>query len=152
MLSRVADSIFWMSRYLERIENTARFVDVTKNLSLGVEGRMGPQWAPLVYTTGDHSLFAELYCEGECRPEDYSEDNVLRFLTFEERNPNSILCCLTAARENARSVRENLPTPTWEEINKFYPWSAGPQAGRASCGSRTTSSTRSSAAATSSPA
>jgi uncharacterized alpha-E superfamily protein len=120
MLSRVAESIFWLSRYIERAESVARFVDVNKNLSLGEVGALGPQWAPLVYTTGDQELFAALYCEGECRPEHFTEDGVLRFLTFEERNPNSILSCMARARENARTVRENLPNPTWEEINKFY--------------------------------
>src|SRR4029079_9784641 len=54
MLSRVADSIFWMTRYIERAENVARFIDVNHNLSLELGDQFGDQWAPLIYTTGDH--------------------------------------------------------------------------------------------------
>src|SRR5438270_6035864 len=108
MLSRVADSIFWMCRYIERAENVARFVDVNLNLTLdlGVEG--GEQWAPLVYTTGDHARFQELHG----RP---TQQNVIQFLSFDEQNPNSILSCLRAARENARTVREMISSAMWEE-------------------------------------
>lgn len=113
MLSRVADSIFWMSRYTERAENVARFIDVTLNLSLesGLAGQ--GQWAPLVYTTGDQDLFYEKYG-------DATQENVIRFLTFEQENPNSILSCLKNARENARTSREMISSQMWEELNKFY--------------------------------
>ena len=57
MLSRVADSIYWMARYVERAENVARFIDVNLNLSLDLGPEMARQWAPLVYTTGDHEAF-----------------------------------------------------------------------------------------------
>ncbi|WP_166826287.1 alpha-E domain-containing protein [Thalassoroseus pseudoceratinae] len=120
MLCRTAGYIYWLSRYIERAENVARFVDVNQTLTLGAQGALSPQWAPLVYTTGDEEIFAELYCDGKCEPEHFSEENVLRFLTFDERNPNSILSCLSMARQNARGVRDNLPALTWEEINKFY--------------------------------
>lgn len=113
MLSRVADSIFWMSRYVERADNVARFIDVNLNLSLELGSAMEGQWAPLVYTTGDQNLFGELYG-------DFSQDNVLQFLTFDDRNPNSILSCLRIARENARTVREMISSAMWEEINKFF--------------------------------
>ena len=123
MLSRVADSIFWMSRYIERAENVARFVDVNLNLTLdlGVEG--GEQWAPLVYTTGDHARFEELHG----RP---TQQNVIQFLSFDEQNPNSILSCLRAARENARTVREMISSAMWEEVNKFYLMVRSEAAGR----------------------
>lgn len=113
MLSRVAESIYWMSRYIERAENVARFIDVNDNLTLGEGVDLGEQWAPLVYTTGDQELFEKLY--GEARRE-----AVLRFLAFDPRNPNSILSCVAAARENARSVRESITVPMWEQINKFH--------------------------------
>ena len=116
MLSRVADSIFWMTRYIERAENVARFIEVNMHLAmdLGTEGaRVADQWSPLVSTTGDHELFAELYGEPDQR-------KAIEFLTFEERNPNSILSCLSAARENARTVREMISSSMWEELNKFY--------------------------------
>ncbi len=116
MLSRVADSVFWMSRYIERAENVARFIDVNMHLAmdLGSEGmRAADQWAPLVVTTGDHALFAELYGEP-------NQQHAIQFLTFDERNPNSILSCLRMARENARTIREMISSSMWEELNKFY--------------------------------
>lgn len=115
MLSRVAESIYWMSRYIERAENVARFIDVNHNLTLSFQGDFTPQWAPLIFTTGDETLFEELY-----DTDSYDQRHVFQFLTFDNRNPNSILSCLTNARENARCVRENLTTAMWEEINKFY--------------------------------
>ncbi|TWT40802.1 alpha-E domain-containing protein [Botrimarina hoheduenensis] len=113
MLSRVADSIYWMAVYVERAENVARFIDVNDNLTLGEGTDLAEQWAPLVYTTGDQELFAELY--GEPRRE-----AVLRFLAFDPRNPNSVLSCVAAARENARSIRESITAPMWEQINTFH--------------------------------
>ncbi|MEM8864598.1 MAG: alpha-E domain-containing protein [Planctomycetota bacterium] len=113
MLSRVAESIYWMSRYVERAENVARFIDVNYALTLGKDQNGGSQWAPLVYTTGDQALFEELYGEP-------TRESVLRFLAFDKRNPNSILSCVSAARENARSVRESITAPMWGRINRFY--------------------------------
>jgi len=116
MLSRVADSIFWMSRYLERAENVARFIDVNLQLAMDVgpeTGHPADQWAPLVVTTGDDKLFTELYGEPD-------RQKALEFLTFDERNPNSILSCLRQARENARTVREMISSSMWEELNKFF--------------------------------
>jgi uncharacterized alpha-E superfamily protein len=113
MLSRVADSIFWMRRYTERAENVSRFIDVTLNLTLGLGDNLDQQWEALVYTTGDQELFFEAF-------EHVSQENVIRFLTFDETNPNSILSCLQYARENARQSREMLSSQMWEELNKFY--------------------------------
>ncbi len=116
MLSRVADSIFWMSRYIERAENVARFIDVNLRLAMdmGVETvRPADQWAPLVVTTGDDKLFTELYGEPD-------RQKAIEFLTFDLRNPNSILSCLREARENARTVREMIASSMWEELNKFF--------------------------------
>ncbi len=113
MLSRVADAIYWMSRYMERAENVARVVDVNLHLSLDFpEG--GEQWGPLVATTGDEENFKKRYGD------DLSRENVLAFLTFDRQSPNSILSCLTQARENARSVREIISSEMWEEINNAY--------------------------------
>jgi uncharacterized alpha-E superfamily protein len=113
MLSRVAESICWMSRYVERAENVARFVDVNLNLMLDAPGGEDQQWAPLVNTTGDHEDFAKRYGEA-------SQQNVIQFLTFDRDNPNSIISCLRAARENARSVREIISSEMWLQLNKFY--------------------------------
>ena len=113
MLSRVANSVYWLNRYIERAENVARFIDVNYNLTLGEGNPMGNQWSPLVYTTGDQDDF-------ESRYETSSDDNVLRFLLFDEENPNSILSCVNNARENARTIREVISSVVWEELNKFY--------------------------------
>ena len=113
MLSRVADSIYWMSRYIERAENVARFIAVNLNLSLDLPGGTGEQWAPLVVTSGDGERFANKHDAPD-------KKNVVEFLTFDRDNFNSILSCLTAARENARSVREIISSEMWEQINRFY--------------------------------
>jgi uncharacterized alpha-E superfamily protein len=113
MLSRVADSIYWMSRYVERAENVARFISVNLNLSLDMPGQAGQQWWPLVVITGDEAEFQKRYSAT-------TKENVVRFLTFDDDNPNSILSCLRAARENARGVREIISAEMWEHINKFY--------------------------------
>jgi uncharacterized alpha-E superfamily protein len=113
MLSRVADSIYWMSRYIERAENVARFVDVNLNLMLDFPGGADHQWQPLVDITGDTDDFAERYGTA-------TESSVIRFLTFDAKNPNSILSCVRAARENARSVREVISSSMWMHLNQSY--------------------------------
>lgn len=109
MLSRVADAVFWQSRYIERAENVARFVDVNQSIALGGT----TQWASLIYASGDEELFAKSYG-------DFTTYNVLRFLLFDEENSNSILSCLIKARENARTIRDILSASMWEAINRFY--------------------------------
>lgn len=113
MLSRVAESIYWMSRYVERADNVARFIDVNLQLMLDAPAGSSQQWEPLVATTGDHELFAERFGEA-------SQPNVIQFLAFDEENPNSILSCLRAARENARTVREIISSEMWLQLNKFF--------------------------------
>lgn len=113
MLSRVADAIYWMSRYVERAENLARFVEVTHNMTLDMPPGSMEQWGALVYASGDHKLFEQRYGEP-------TRENVICFLTFDRACPNSILSCVTAARENARSVREAIGSEMWEQLNQFY--------------------------------
>jgi uncharacterized alpha-E superfamily protein len=113
MLSRVADSIYWMSRYVERAENVARFISVNLNLSLDMPGEAGQQWWPLVVITGDDGPFQK-------RVGTTTKESVVQFLTYDSENPNSILSCLQAARENARGVREIISAEMWEHINRFY--------------------------------
>ncbi|HKJ65009.1 MAG TPA: alpha-E domain-containing protein [Desulfopila sp.] len=113
MLSRVANSIYWMSRYIERAENVARFISVNLNLLLDMPTEEGKHWKPLVMTTGDHEFF-------EKQDPEYSQDAVIRFLTFDRDYPNSIIRCLLAARENARSIREIISSEMWEHLNNFY--------------------------------
>lgn len=113
MLSRVADSIYWMSRYVERVENIARFIDVTLNMILDQpESSINP-WQPLVSTTGDQEWFRGKYPVA-------NEETVIRFLTTDCDYPGSILSSLRFARENARSVRETISSEMWEHLNQFY--------------------------------
>src|SRR6266487_4660610 len=113
MLSRVAESIYWMSRYVERAENVARFIDVNLQLMLDSPSGESQQWQPLVNTTGDHADFDQRYGAA-------TQQDVLHFLTFDAENPNSILSCLRAARENARTVREIISSEMWLQLNKFF--------------------------------
>lgn len=113
MLSRVADSIYWMCRYLERADNIARCIDVNQSFILDLAGRAGEQWEPLVNITADDDWFEKKYGTP-------TRGNVLSFLICEPDYPNSIYSCLRAARENARSVRETISSEMWECINRFY--------------------------------
>jgi uncharacterized alpha-E superfamily protein len=113
MLSRSADAIYWLNRYVERAENVARFVDVNLNLLLDSPTGTTQQWEPLVITTGDLTLFKTRYGEA-------SAENVIHFLTFDTDYSNSIISCARSARENARSVREIISSEMWEQVNDFY--------------------------------
>lgn len=113
MLSRVADAIYWMSRYLERAENIARFIDVNLQLMLDHSTGEQAQWEPLASITGDEKWFHDKYGVA-------TQKNITEFLTFDRDYSNSIISCLTGARENARSIREVLPSELWQEINRFY--------------------------------
>lgn len=117
MLSRVAESIYWMSRYIERAENVARLIDVNFQLELDFAGNPRTStdnaWQALITTTGDYDRFDAAYRYP-------TAENVIEFLVFDRDNPNSILSCLRAARENARTVREVLSSETWEQVNRFY--------------------------------
>jgi uncharacterized alpha-E superfamily protein len=123
MLARVAESIYWMSRYVERAENVARFIEVNLNLMLDLPVGSAQQWQPLVDTTGDAAEFAKRYGTA-------SQHNVIQFLTFDQENVNSIRSCLRAARENARSVREIISSEMWEKLNEFYLMVNASDAGR----------------------
>lgn len=113
MLSRVADAIYWMNRYVERAESMARFVDVNLHMSLDLPAGTSADWVPIIATTGDDELFRSRF--GAPAPE-----SAMRFLTFDRDYPSSILRCLEAARENARSVREVISSEMWERLNKLY--------------------------------
>lgn len=114
MLSRVASSIYWMSRYLERADNVARFIGVNTRLILDIgRDRETAQWEPLVDASGDEADFLRRYGA-------FEEKNVVKFLTFDRINPNSILTCVGRARENARTVREIISPQMWETINALY--------------------------------
>jgi len=113
MLSRVAENIYWLSRYIERAENTARIVSVNANLLLDLPKGIAPGWRPLVDITGAHVQFEEHYKE-------YGERQVVRFLVGDERHSGSIRAALIAARENCRTIRDIVPREAWEQINGLY--------------------------------
>ena len=113
MLSRVAESIYWMNRYIERADNVARFVDVNFHLHLDLPSINGQQWEALIHTTGDYEAFAN-------RLGKPTRATAVQFLAFDPLNPNSILSCMSAARENARTVREIIPSEIWEHVNTYY--------------------------------
>ena len=110
MLSRVADNLYWMSRYLERAEHTARLIDV--NLALDLERSpeaRGQYWVRVL-----QSLQTAPPADG------IDAYKVTRHLTFDQSNPASVVACILAARENARQVREQISSEMWEQINRFY--------------------------------
>jgi uncharacterized alpha-E superfamily protein len=113
MLSRVAENIYWLARYVERAENTARLVRVNSHLVLDTPRGITPGWAPLVEIAGLHDEFNSV----EREP---NERNVVRFLIGDANNPASILSSLAAARENCRTVRDVLPRSSWESLNELY--------------------------------
>jgi uncharacterized alpha-E superfamily protein len=114
MLSRVADAIYWASRYVERAENVARFIDVSLNLMLESSAHGERDWASLVHATGDYETFEKKY-GGQATPA-----NVTQFLTFDDEYSSSILSSVSRARENARSVRDIISREMWQELNEFY--------------------------------
>jgi uncharacterized alpha-E superfamily protein len=119
MLSRVANSIYWMSRYVERAENLARYIEVTMNVILDSPESVHQPWKPLIQATGDYAIFEQRYGLP-------TAENVIAFLTFDLDYSNSIGSCITLARENARTIRESISTQAWEQINEFYHWLRSP--------------------------
>lgn len=125
MLSRVANTFYWMVRYVERADNLARLIDVNRQLLLDSERldseRLSAFWQPIILSTGDQDLYQELYSAA-------GSTDVIRFLTDDKRNPNSITSCVALARENARTVRDQLSDELWEEINSLYLFSRSHEA------------------------
>lgn len=116
MLSRTADSLFWLSRYIERAENTARIIDAASRLSAlpAGYGQTGNEWESALAATGCLDAFVEVYGE-EPTPE-----SAIDFLAFSPANPSSIKNCLEVARFNARAVRTALTAEMWETINTAW--------------------------------
>ena len=117
MISRVAEHCFWMSRYLERAENTARVLDVNQTLLLDFDVPTEHQWKPILIISGIHDFTAHS-----------NADAVQHHLTWDAENPVSIVSSLAYARENARIIREVISTEMWERINYYYLWMQSPAA------------------------
>lgn len=117
MLSRVANSLYWMSRYIERAENIARLLDVNMQLMLDFvdldDQQLKEHWLPILRSAGDEETFFKYYTTADSQ-------NVTEFMTFRTENPNSVLSCLFAARENARQIRDQISLEMFEAINECY--------------------------------
>jgi uncharacterized alpha-E superfamily protein len=110
MLSRVADSLYWMSRYLERAEHTARLLDVHLNVMLEQSPDVSDErWLRLL-----RSLNVKMAVDGA------DARDILRALTVDVANPASVVACITVARDNARQVREQISSEMWEQLNELY--------------------------------
>ncbi|MDY7231754.1 alpha-E domain-containing protein [Hyalangium rubrum] len=126
MIARVAEHCFWLGRYLERAESTARVLQVTGTLAL--DAGLSPEqcWMPVLAVFGERARFAGLHgaaAEGD-------GERVQHFMAWEEHNPSSLLTALSEARENARAIREVVSIECWEAINEVYLWMHGEE-GRA---------------------
>ena len=131
MISRVAESCFWLSRYIERIESLARLLYVNQTSAL--EGPSAEdRWKSLVIVTGEEERFEERPAPSE---EKFSEA-VEEFLTWDKDNPSSIYSNLYWARENARTVREIISREMWETLNEAWVWIQGREARKLYQGNR----------------
>ncbi len=117
MLSRVADHLYWMSRYIERAENIARLMQVSVELLLdggrGAARKDGDYWSPVLAATAMEDTFHILYPDPQPGDSSY-------FLTLDERNPDSIRSCIREARKNARTARDQISDEMWAELNQLY--------------------------------
>ena len=119
MLSRVANSLFWMARYIERAENTARLIDVNINMMLDMgrvlaeAGSGAPYWNPIIRMVSPYEEFRSRYLKTTL-------ENAIEWLTYGEGNPNSIQSCVSRARETARAMRGSISSEMWEQINTTY--------------------------------
>jgi len=114
MLSRIADSLFWIARYIQRAEDTARILDVNYHTMLEqshIPYRL--RWEPLIAMAGEEKPFKQLYSKADA-------NTVFEFLAFRPDNPSSIVQCISRARENARTIRERISREMWEDINGMY--------------------------------
>lgn len=112
-LSSTAQRSYWLGRYLERSETSARLVTVHANLLIDLPRRMPLGWRPLVAITGSAELYDELF-------EETTERHVCRFLINDQRNTGSLINSLAWARENARTLRGIIPRPAFEFVNEAY--------------------------------
>lgn len=113
MLARVAESLYWMARYLERAEDTARLINATTMMLMDMPHGANFGWEDLLKVVGLDEAFHEHYGEA-------TETAVMSFLIQDARNPSSIFACVRLARENTRTFREVLPRESWEWVNELY--------------------------------
>jgi uncharacterized alpha-E superfamily protein len=125
VISRVADHCFWLGRYLERAESTARLLQVTRALAFDAELPPLHCWRPLVIVSGQYPEFSSKL-GGEAAG---NGEAVQRYMTWAPENPVSIRCSIRSAREGARSIREVIGGDIWQATNELYLWFMGEEAG-----------------------
>ena len=115
MLSRTADHLFWIARYMERAETAARLLDVGARISLLPSAGAGfrSEWDSILQASGTAEGFARKY-------DDPVQRNIESYLFFDRDNPSSIASCITAARENGRIVRTALTSQVWDALNTAF--------------------------------
>jgi uncharacterized alpha-E superfamily protein len=114
MLSRVAESLYWTGRYIERAEDTSRLLHVNFHGLLDADlPDRGIAWRELILLVGRDELFREHFS-------DYTAQNVTEFLLWHPANPDAVTACVARARENARSVREQVSSEMWEHLNRLH--------------------------------
>lgn len=113
MLSRVAETLYWTARYVERAENLARLINVNNLMLMDLPKGVSPGWEPLLDITGNREAFESIFT-------DFSEKNVVKFLTVDTRNPSSIINSVQYARDNARTIRDVIPRELWEILNSLH--------------------------------
>ncbi len=114
MLSRVAESLYWTARYIERAELMSRIVHVNFHSLLDSDHTdPGEAWRRLLFLSGSHDLYREHH-------DGYGAEQVSEFLLRGRANPNSVVGCIARARENARGVRDQISTEMWEELNRLH--------------------------------
>ncbi|HTA18382.1 MAG TPA: alpha-E domain-containing protein [Polyangia bacterium] len=118
MISRVADHCFWVGRYLDRAESTARLLQVTRSLAFDAEMPTTAVWRPVVTVSGQYEDFAERFGDRAAG----MGDVVQRYMTWAPENAVSIRNSIWGARESARSVREVLSLDIWQATNELYLW------------------------------
>ena len=113
MLARDAENFYWVARYLERAENTARLIIKITDTLLDMPTDASVGWKTLLEIVGVEHLYSKHY-------KVVKENDIIHFLIADERNPSSILACIKYARENSRTLRELLPEELWERVNGLY--------------------------------
>lgn len=123
MLNRTAESLFWIGRYMERAENHARLIDVYYHIQQEEFAEInnndaepnGDKWKRIVEALGSKAAFEQIYGQ-------YNEQTVLFYITLDRDNSNSLVSCISYARNNLRTLREQAPIELWEVLNSFYLW------------------------------
>ena len=118
MIAHIAEACFWLFRYLERIETTARLINMNHVFILDGENSQEDSWKPIIKLNGQGKIYEKIYKE-----KGYGNDSLAcQFLTWEEQNPESIFNAFKNQRENARSIRDTISSELWNALNGFWLW------------------------------